>query len=91
MSPSEFYELTIYDANLIMDRHNEKLKRDFELSQIALQNVVWTIVPNSKHEQRNPFEEVKPKKKITKETVSERIARVNSIFNTDIDIRGGDS
>lgn len=83
MSPSSFYALTIQEANLILDGHNEQLEVDYNLFMIAMYNANGVFHGGKKFKILNPFnkEENKKTKKSTIEEKNKTLDFLNKKFN----------
>lgn len=72
-APSEFWEMTIKEANLVIEGDKERQENDFMVSYFAQRNAIASCIAK-KFEFINPFEKNKKKarpKKTAKELKSE--------------------
>ena len=83
MSPSSFWNLTIHEANLILDGYKKEQQEQYNLNLCCLQNALGMAFGGSKFKPVNPFESAKSKKrvhKVSKKEKEENLAYINSLF-----------
>lgn len=83
MSPNSFYSLTVKEANLIIDGHNEQLEVDYNLFMSAMYNANGVFHGGKKFKMLDPFPKKKNKKtkRSTLEEKNETLDFLNKKFN----------
>lgn len=81
MSPHSFYALTIHEAILILEGHNEKMEQDYNLFMTAMYNANGVFHGGKKFKILKPFDKESNKKKARKTTVEEHNETLNFLKN----------
>lgn len=75
MAPTEFYQLSLNEANMIMKGHQRALERDYNLMFIAMYNATGLIQGGKKFKPEHPFSDKnKTNKQPTKEERDETLS-----------------
>ena len=70
-APSEFWEMTIKEANLVIKGDKARQENDFMINYIAQRNAIGTCL-SDKYQFENPFkQDKKEKKSVPKKTADE--------------------
>lgn len=81
MSPLSFYALTVHEATLILEGHNEKMEQDYNLLMTAMYNANGVFHGGKKFKMLKPFDKKSTEKKARKTTVEEHNEILNFLKN----------